>query len=86
LKNYSEIISEYKEYTGKLSDDAALLVIQALFFENHHSEAFDEIALRINSAIQFENVPDSLIFDKGKIDDFITLDGKSSVNKIYHTL
>jgi hypothetical protein len=55
-KDYPKIISEYKEYTGPLSDDALLMVIQALFLENQHREAFNEIALKIHSAAQFEKI------------------------------
>jgi hypothetical protein len=55
-KRYSEIISEYKKYTGEISSDVSLLIIQALFFENQSHEAFDVIASKIYSAAQFEKI------------------------------
>jgi hypothetical protein len=54
-KDYSKIVSEYKEYGGKLSDDALLMVIQALFFEDQHSNGFNEI-VNMHSAVQFEKI------------------------------
>ena len=59
LKYYQEIISEYKEYKKKLSDNALLLIIQAFFFENQHDEAFSVIASNIHSAAQFEKITQS---------------------------
>jgi hypothetical protein len=54
-KDYAKIASEYKKYEGKLSDDAMVIVIQALFFENKHEEAFDAV-VNIHSAAQLEKI------------------------------
>jgi hypothetical protein len=54
-KDYSKIVSEYKEYAGKLSNGALLMVIQALFFENQHGAGFSEIK-NIHSTEQFERI------------------------------
>jgi hypothetical protein len=54
-KDYAKIASEYKKYEGKLSDDALVIVVQALFFENKHDEAFDAI-VNIHSAAQLEKI------------------------------
>jgi hypothetical protein len=54
-KDYSKIVDEYRKYDGKISDDALITVIQALFFNNQHDEAFNAV-VNINSAAQFEKI------------------------------
>jgi hypothetical protein len=54
-RNYPIIVSEYKKYGGKLSDDALPMVIQALFLENQHGAGFNEI-INIHSTTRFEKI------------------------------
>ncbi|MDR3326747.1 MAG: hypothetical protein LBT04_01210 [Prevotellaceae bacterium] len=54
-EKYSEIAEEYSKYNGKLSADALLIVIQALFLNNQHDKGFNEI-INIHSAAQFERI------------------------------
>jgi hypothetical protein len=55
-KNYSRIVDEYNKYTGKISDNALLIVIEALFFEKQNNAGFNEIAKNICSTAQFEKI------------------------------
>ena len=54
-KNYSKIVDEHRKFRGKLTDDALVMVIQALFFENEHDEGFIEIA-KIHSDALFGKI------------------------------
>jgi tetratricopeptide (TPR) repeat protein len=54
-KDYSRIVDEYGKYEGEISGPDLSIVIQALFLENQHDKAFEEIA-HIHSASQFEKI------------------------------